>query len=1054
MKPAYSLSKEGNFSISQYNLASPFASFFPGIAGEWGVPMWVFYVNRGQGIASFGIQEKDHSIMEFFPANRAWRWSTLQGFRTFIKIHQGKRVHYYEPFQYLKTHSQHILQKMDIQPHSLILSEENGELGLRFQVRYFTIPYEPFAALARVLKIENVTRKKQWLSIVDGMPAIIPYGMNEWFLKHMSRTIEAWVEVDNMERGVPFYRLRVEPHDRPEVVPIHRGNFYFGLSEKEGNEEPIRPIIDPEVLFGHVCDFSFPAQFVCTPLKIPRIQYYGEKTPSAFGFKETEIKPSEQFHLYSLFGHIESQEELNESLSRIRRKGFFESKEKENQQMIHHLTDPIQTQSGNSRWDAYCRQNFLDNLLRGGKPIQLGNQKKKVFYVYSRKHGDLERDYNQFVVPATYFSQGDVNYRDVNQNRRSDVWFYPEIKDQNVLTFFNLIQADGFNPLIFKGTRYWLKSTHHLVRPLQDFCSKPFTPGEVLIFIKKEKIALKVPIEEFLGELMDQCEEIEEADHGEGFWTDHWTYNMDLLESYLAIYPEKLEEVLLKKNVFTFYDNPFVVAPRSMKYILVNGKVRQFHAVYKDLEKEARIQARKEEPNKVRVKKGEGSVYNTSLLVKMLGVVVNKLASLDPEGIGIEMEAEKPNWYDALNGLPGLMGSSVCETFELKRWILFLKEAIGKLKLAKEGVFSPPEEMAHFMEMLSLILSHNSLDYWQESSVIKEKFREDVRFGFSGVEKNISLGTLDDFLNRAQEKIEQGIQKAYDPQKKLYQSYFYYEVKEYRKDEEGIHPIHLEKKVMPLFLEGLVHALRTEKDPKRARRLYSAVRKSSLYDSKLRMYRVCDSLLAESEEIGRCRVFTPGWLEHQSIWLHMEYKYLLELLRSGLYEEFYQEIPNTFISFLSAERYGRSPLENSSFLVSTVYPDSNLHGHGYVARLSGATAEFLNMWLWMTVGKEPFFLNQKNELNLRLNPILSKDFFTQKGEFECRFLGKIRVQYYNPKRFNTYGKDGAKPSQIYLTPNDRQSGEKIEIHGAIIQAPYAEWIRDGRIDSIEIELSQ
>jgi len=43
------------------------------------------------------------------------------------------------------------------------------------------------------------------------------------------------------------------------------------------------------------------------------------------------------------------------------------------------------------------------------------------FNVYSRKHGDLERDYNFFMLSPTFLSQGNGNYRDVNQNRRNDV---------------------------------------------------------------------------------------------------------------------------------------------------------------------------------------------------------------------------------------------------------------------------------------------------------------------------------------------------------------------------------------------------------------------------------------------------------------------------------------------------------------------------------------------------------------------------------------------------------------------------------------------------------
>ena len=51
----YYLRPDGVFVIENYNQQKPFANFFPGISGAWGIPMWVFYVNRGQGIASFGI---------------------------------------------------------------------------------------------------------------------------------------------------------------------------------------------------------------------------------------------------------------------------------------------------------------------------------------------------------------------------------------------------------------------------------------------------------------------------------------------------------------------------------------------------------------------------------------------------------------------------------------------------------------------------------------------------------------------------------------------------------------------------------------------------------------------------------------------------------------------------------------------------------------------------------------------------------------------------------------------------------------------------------------
>jgi hypothetical protein len=44
-----------------------------------------FYVNRGQGIAAFGTENKEHPLMEFSSANKAYQETPYVGFRTFLK---------------------------------------------------------------------------------------------------------------------------------------------------------------------------------------------------------------------------------------------------------------------------------------------------------------------------------------------------------------------------------------------------------------------------------------------------------------------------------------------------------------------------------------------------------------------------------------------------------------------------------------------------------------------------------------------------------------------------------------------------------------------------------------------------------------------------------------------------------------------------------------------------------------------------------------------------------------------------------------------------------
>jgi len=118
-------------------------------------------------------------------------------------------------------------------------------------------------------------------------------------------------------------------------------------------------------------------------------------------------------------------------------------------------------------------------------------------------------------------------------------------------------------------------------------------------------------------------------------------------------------------------------------------------------------------------------------------------------------------------------------------------------------------------------------------------------------------------------------------------------------------------------LESEAHFMKMESNTQNARKHFESLKKSGLYDNHLKMFKVCDSLSKESNEIGRTRVFLPGWLENESVFMHMEFKYLLGLLKSGLYDEFFDSVKTCFPCFLKPEIYGRSILENSSFISSS-----------------------------------------------------------------------------------------------------------------------------------------
>lgn len=1057
----YRLRDNGEFVISDYNSTKLFSSFFPGVAGKVGIPMWTFYVNRGQCICSMGIEGKHNPIMEFLPANRAYQLVSTQGFRTFIKPLSHDSIRYYEPFQkHLQESKTNNQQLMKISPSQLVLEEVNETLGVKFIVEYFNIVKDDFPALVRRLHIQNISRKNFRFEGLDGLPLIIPYGITNDGLKFVRRLMEAFVEVSNYDTGVPFFRGKVEPSDRPEVVRIKKGNFYVGFEEDVNGLQRITPIVDPVKIFGSQSDFSYPELFLeKTPESLYKGQILENRLPCSMGLIKAEIAPEETYTYTSIIGHAASIAELNELIPKITNTEYIHQKISSNRNLIDELTQKNFIGSSELVLDQYSRQNFLDNTLRGGFPYTLkGNEGSFTIHLFSRKHGDLERDYNDYRLSPSKYSQGNGNFRDVNQNRRKDLLFNPDVQEGNVEQFYNLIQLDGFNPLVIKEKRFSIskKSTlnfllgkyvkENQIKIVNKFLQSDFTPGELMTFLSENKINLLNDTESFLADLVSNSEVIYCNEYGEGFWTDHWTYNLDLLENFLELYPEDLRYILFEKKDYTFYDNPHRVQPRDDKYVIWDGNPMQLSSVIFDEEKDLLISRRLTDKNKVRTKCGKGKIYTTSLINKMLSIIVNKMASLDPNGVGVEMESDKPNWYDALNGLPGLIGSSINETLEIKRHIIFLMEAFDSLALNGEKwqIFA---EMAEFINKLYSLLSEgrSSFDYWEKASSVKENYRDKTTFGISGKEKPITLKYIREFFALCLKKLDEGIEKAWDKDKGVISSYFINQVTDFQEieyaDSNGKCELKrnprglvcfrakgFQQKPLPLFLEGPVHYLRSRPGKHKAARLINSIRNSGLYDKKLKMYKVNESLADQVPEIGRARTFSPGWFENESVWLHMEYKFMLEILRNELYEEFYQDFKKVFVPFFDPNVYGRSILENSSFICSSANPDPSIHGNGFVARLSGATAEFIHILLLMTVGPKPFSMKENGELRLNLKPAIPGWLFTNRKQnhrlflsgnwqnieipektFSFMFLGEILVVYHNKNKKDTFGEDSVKP---------------------------------------------
>lgn len=430
------------------------------------------------------------------------------------------------------------------------------------------------------------------------------------------------------------------------------------------------------------------------------------------------------------------------------------------------------------------------------------------------------------------------------------------------------------------------------------------------------------------------------------------------------------------------------------------------------------------------------------------------------------MEGGKPGWCDALNGLPGILGSSINESAEVRRLAALFCSMLEQADAGRK-IRIPMEAKVFFDKLLEILESGSSpMEHWNACNEAKEAYRRETLLGIDGRQEEVCSKDAIRFLKAVIGRLDDGLQKAYNEKTGVYDTYFIHEVTEYEKvpQEDGtwkIRALKFRSRAIPPFLEGQVHMMRAY--PQLAETMHSAVKKSGIYDEKLDMFKVNADIMSETKEIGRQNVFPRGWLENEAVFLHMEYKYFLELLRSGLYSEFFHYLRTSFVPFLDPSVYGRSILENSSFIVSSAHPDERLHATGYVSRLTGASAEMLTMWRIMTVGASPFTVNGDGGLELELKPKLpgwlftdidrqitvpgqeEGTEFTQPGDtFAFFLLENILVIYVNHGHFDTWD-NGVKITKISL---HRADGTQMDIQGSVIHAPYAEKVRMGEYNRI------
>ena len=353
----------------------------------------------------------------------------------------------------------------------------------------------------------------------------------------------------------------------------------------------------------------------------------------------------------------------------------------------------------------------------------------------------------------------------------------------------------------------------------------------------------------------------------------------------------------------------------------------------------------------------------------------------------------------------------------------------------------------------------------------RENYRNKVNFYFSGNTTEISAEDAIEMLTNWYDQVQIGVARAMqigskgiddDGTSGVPPSYFSYNITSWAKNKnksaKGLPMANAKSMrvgVFPLFLEGPTRYMKLIKDDsEKMEDLYSKVLNSGLRDDELKMYFLSADLTGQSYDMGRMMAFAAGWLENQSIWMHMSYKYYLQLIRGKLYDQFYTEMRGAdnegggMLPFMDPDIYGRSLLECSSFIASSAFTDPSVVGRGFLARLSGSTAEFLSIWRLMFMGPNPYVMNEDGDVEMQLIPALPIWLFedlesgaegTRDDEgnlvVSWKLFASIMVTYHNTLGTDLYD---VEPKSYTVTMED---GSTVEVEGSSIPTETAVQIR-------------
>ena len=247
-----------------------------------------------------------------------------------------------------------------------------------------------------------------------------------------------------------------------------------------------------------------------------------------------------------------------------------------------------------------------------------------------------------------------------------------------------------------------------------------------------------------------------------------------------------------------------------------------------------------------------------------------------------------------------MVGSGMPETFELSELLKYVLEVVTKF----ERPLVIPAELGTMVDAINDALAEleesgyedseelpedvpeELFKYWDTVAAARETYRNDVQYYFSGDTVEISAEDAMLMLSNWYDQVQIGVDRAIkigskgiddDGTSGVPPSYFSFNITSWKltkkNNAKGLplaNALSMKVGVFPLFLEGPTRYMKLIKDDEEMMEdMYEKVLSSGLRDHELKMYFLSADLTGQSYDMGRMMAFAAGWLENQSIWMHM-----------------------------------------------------------------------------------------------------------------------------------------------------------------------------------------